>query len=380
MKLRSICIISNGYPTKNDPVYAFIRPVAVGLAEKGIDCTVIAPQSITANVRSRKDKRPKSWIDYTENRATIRILQPHYISVSLLKIFGINISTFFRDKAIMRAYKSLNKKPDVLYGHFWDCGIAAAKLSRGKIPVIAVSGESKIRVFDRYPKKTVKKLTSYIRGLICVSTKNLDESRDLNLVRSNLRTIVLPNGVDQTIFYPSDKQFAREQLKFDKKSIIGCFIGTYSERKGVNRVIQAARLVPQVRLILLGKGDKLLPSNQIIYSGSVPHEQTADYLRASDFFVLPTLAEGCCNAIVEALACGIPIVSSDLPFNNDLLNEYNSILVNPESVEDIAGGIRKVAESKEVREQMAFYAAQTGKELSIIKRTEKIISFIEGCV
>lgn len=379
MKLRSICIVSNGYPTKSDPTYTFIRPVAIGLAEKGIDCTVIAPQSITANIRSRKAKRPKSWIDYSESGAAIRILQPHYISVSMLKIFGINISILFHDKAIRRAYKSLDKKPDVLYGHFWDCGIAAAKLSRGKIPVIAVSGEDKIRVFDCYPEKTVKKLTSYIRGLICVSTKNLDESRELNLTKENLRTIVLPNGVDQTLFYPSDKQCAREKLKLDKKSIIGCFIGTYCERKGVNRVIQAAQLVPQVRLILLGKGDNLLPSNQIIYSGSVPHEKTADFLRASDFFVLPTLSEGCCNAIVEALACGIPIVSSDLPFNNDLLNEYNSILVNPESIEDIADGIRKVAESKELREKMAFYATQTGKELGITKRIEKIISFIEGC-
>lgn len=380
MKLRSVCIISNGYPTKNDPSYAFIRPVAMGFAENGIDCTVIAPQSITANIRSRKAKRPKSWIDYSESGAAIRILQPHYISVSLLKIFGISISTLFRDKAIMRAYKSLKQKPDVLYGHFWDCGIAAAKLSKGRVPVITVSGESRIRVFDCYLEKTVKKLASFITGLICVSTKNLDESRELNLTEDNLQTIVLPNGVDQTLFYPLDKQFAREKLKFDNRSIIGCFIGAFSERKGVNRVIQAAQLVPQVRLILLGKGDNLLQSDQIIYSGNVPHEKIADFLRASDFFILPTLAEGCCNAIVEALACGIPIVSSDLPFNNDLLNEYNSILVNPENIEDIANGIRKVTENKELREQMAFHAAQTGKELSISKRIEKIISFIEGCV
>ncbi len=64
-----------------------------------------------------------------------------------------------------------------------------------------------------------------------------------------------------------------------------------------------------------------------------------NYICASDVFVLPTTAEGCCNAIIEAMGCGLPIVSSDRAFNYDILNEENSILVDPESVDEIDNAI-----------------------------------------
>ena len=46
-KIRSVCFIVNGYPTKDDPVYAFIKPIVNTMADMDIECTVIAPQSIS---------------------------------------------------------------------------------------------------------------------------------------------------------------------------------------------------------------------------------------------------------------------------------------------------------------------------------------------
>ena len=71
------------------------------------------------------------------------------------------------------------------------------------------------------------------------------------------------------------------------------------------------------------------------------HDVIAEYLNCADIFVSPTLAEGCSNSIVEAMACGLPIISSDLPFNHDILDEKNSILLDPVEVNEIALAIRK---------------------------------------
>ena len=91
---------------------------------------------------------------------------------------------------------------------------------------------------------------------------------------------------------------------------------------------------------------------------------------------MPTLNEGCSNAIVEALACGLPVVSSNLPFNEDILDETNSILVNPMNVEEIASALLKIKESKAFRDKLAEGALLKASELRIDIRAEKIVDFI----
>lgn len=70
-------------------------------------------------------------------------------------------------------------------------------------------------------------------------------------------------------------------------------------------------------------------------------------------FCLPTLNEGCSNAIVEAIACGLPIISSNLPFNDDILDSSNALLVNPESVDDIASAIKQLMDNSDLRQKLA---------------------------
>ena len=87
----------------------------------------------------------------------------------------------------------------------------------------------------------------------------------------------------------------------------------------------------------------------MFHCGTVPHEKVYMYLNASDVFVLPTLAEGLCNAILEALACGVPVISSDLPFNYDVLDDSCSILVNPKNKDEIYSAILRLKEDEELK-------------------------------
>ena len=92
---------------------------------------------------------------------------------------------------------------------------------------------------------------------------------------------------------------------------------------------------------------------------------------------MPTLAEGCCNAIVEAMACGLPIISSNLSFNDDVLEDAFSIRIDPKNVKEIKEAILKLFNDKELRESMSKKAIEKAKTLTINQRAKNIIAFME---
>ena len=373
--MNSICIIANGYPTKDNPEYAFIKPVAHGFADNGISCTVIAPQSRSKIWFKRKKARPEEWFDRTDNGNTVRIIQPKVITISLLKIRGVYLSSILVDKAIKKTLRKYKIDPEVFYGHFWECGIIAAKVCNEK-PVIVACGESDIWVYNRFSEVEIKKLLPRIKGVICVSTKNYQECLTLGLLENNPRVIVLPNGFNRNEFYHIPIEEARKKLGIDPSLIIASFVGAFIERKGVLRLVEAARAVPNLKLFLIGSGDQRPNSDQILFQGKLPHEEIVTYLNASNVFVLPTLAEGCCNAIVEAMACGLPIISSNLSFNDDILDDSNSIRINPNNVSEITNALISICQNDYRRAQLSEGSLKKAEQLSIDYRIREMIRFI----
>lgn len=378
--MESIWFVVQRYPTKDDPICAFIRPVVAAIADMGVKCTVISAQSLTHAYSNHEKIRPFHWTDTTDQGSTIDVYQPKYISVSNIRIKGRAISDTLKFNAVRRAIRHISGKPDLVYAHFWDMAITAAFATNGEYPIIAVSGEERIDVYDRYSKKDVDKWLDKIKGVICVSTKNLNESREVGLLRNNPKTIVLPNSIETSKFYPMDRAEARKKLGISESVKIAAFVGAFIERKGVLRIIEAAKRIPELKLFIIGKGPQNPESDQILFKGLVPHDELIDYLCAADFFVLPTLAEGCCNAIVEAMACGLPIISSDLPFNDDILDESNSIRIDPMNIDELAESMQNLTNKDEMCDVLSHGSLMRVKSLSIEERAKKIYDFIEKTI
>lgn len=374
--MKDIAFVVSGYPTKTDPSYAFIQPIVHAIADRGYHCTVIAPQNMTAIYLKGREKKAKRWKKTTESGNYIEIIRPSFISFSTAKLFGNNLSQIMRLWALKKTVRQLHLNPDVVYAHFWDNGVIAG-IAFSHVPVFVGVGESKIRVRRLFSDGLIKRGLKSIKGVISVSTENIKESKELALLTSEMKECILPNGVNKHIFCQMDKVMAREQLRFRQEDLIAIFVGTFCERKGVLRVVEAAKRIPDIKLILIGKGEQKPESDQIIYMGQVPHDEIPIYLSASDFFVLPTQAEGCCNAIIEGMACGLPIISSDGEFNDDILNSSNSIRINPNSIDEIAAAMKKLAEDYELRKRMSEASLDFADELSIEKRACKIVEFIE---
>ncbi len=95
-------------------------------------------------------------------------------------------------------------------------------------------------------------------------------------------------------------------------------------------------------------------------------------MAASDIFVLPTTNEGMCNSIIEAMAVGLPVVSSDLPFNRELLSQKTGILVDPWDIEAIALAIRKLRQDVKLRQRMSMAGRQQAERMNIQDRVKKV--------
>ena len=173
-----------------------------------------------------------------------------------------------------------------------------------------------------------------------------------------------------------DKEKARESLTLPKEDFIVAFVGHFIERKGSKRVAKAINNLENVKSLFIGRGPEEPECEGILYKGIVPHEELYKYLNSADVFVLPTLAEGCCNAIIEAMACGLPIISSDLSFNDDILDEGCSIRINPKSIAEITNAVSILKNNTEQREKMSVQARKKAAEFTIEKRAENIVKFM----
>ena len=126
-----------------------------------------------------------------------------------------------------------------------------------------------------------------------------------------------------------------------------------------------------------GKGEEKPEGERVVFCEAMEHDDIPVLLNAVDVFVLPTLAEGCCNAVIEAMACGRPVISSDLPFNHDILNETNAILIDPTNIEAIRDAIIRVRDDAGLRQRLSLGALETAKRLTIEARTDSILKFME---
>ncbi len=134
-----------------------------------------------------------------------------------------------------------------------------------------------------------------------------------------------------------DKSECRRQLGRDSDAFLILYVGRFSERKGAQRLNEALhKMTAATEAAFLGSGDIIPDFKGVVRAESVTHDQLPVWMNAADVLVLPTLAEGCCNAIAEAIACGLPIVSSNIEDVYWQVPSAGAILVDPHDTDALA--------------------------------------------
>ena len=255
----NILVITPNYPDRYKVHYPFVKQLVDEFARQGNKCTVIAPYSITKNRR---------FYPAREYDGDVMVYRPNHLSFSNLMIGTVRLSDWFRRKAIKRATRWLPVNPDVVYCHFWECVIEAYPYAKSQgIPLFVATGESSIAAFGKTDEVTAE-VRDYIKGVVCVSSKNKNESISLGLTTAD-KCLVSPNSVNSALFRKLDKAECRKKLGVSEDKFIISFVGAFINRKGSNRVAEAIRSIKcePVYSFFIGKGDQEPECENILFKG-----------------------------------------------------------------------------------------------------------------
>lgn len=176
------------------------------------------------------------------------------------------------------------------------------------------------------------------RTAVFVSTALADAARSYGMATPSVR--VIPNGVDLSLFHPGRRGPARSNLKLEGEPVVA-FVGGLLEVKGADRLVGLARELrlarPDARLLIAGNGplmstlEESLPPNASLL-GHLTRDQVADLLAASDALVLPSRSEGWPTVIMEAFACGTPVVGTAVGGIPEALGRCGTVVADGDGV------------------------------------------------
>lgn len=238
------------------------------------------------------------------------------------------------------------EKPfDLIDAHYvYPDGYAAVRLGKKlNIPVVITARGTDVNLFSQMPAIRPKIINALNRadGVIAVSDSLKQRMIELGIIGQKIA--VIGNGVDREIFYPRVRSEARRRLGLNAEDRIFITVGALVPVKGIDRLIDAMSLLPgreRIKLFVIGEGverrrlesqiSTLGLRDTVFPVGAKPQTELADWYSAADLFCLASHREGCPNVILEAMACGLPVVAADVGGIREMVGrDCGRLIANP---------------------------------------------------
>ena len=244
--------------------------------------------------------------------------------------------------------------PDVVlsYWLYPDAYGAMRAARRAGLPLVAGARGSDLRVRDALSKRLTRPVLHAAQRILVVS-EDLGRVavRDYGADPARIRAI--PNGCDATIFHPQPRSDARAALGIDADAELVVYVGRLVPEKGLRELLDAAAALapqrPKLQLALIGEGpmraelDSRLAAEPALRAhlpgAQGPHE-VARWMAAADLVTLPSYSEGHPNVLVEALACGRPVVATPVGGIPEVVDADCGLLVPARDSAALAAGLR----------------------------------------
>ena len=340
-----ILFIAGNYPSAAFPANGtFVRQLVWAAARQGHDCSVISP--VRQLLRRFGPLPPLVSQESAGAGIAVQVLRPRYHSAGSKKLGFFHtgrLTQFAFERAVIKSLSDLGNRPDVCYGHFlYPGGSGAARAARHfGVPAFAAVGEGTFWTIEPFGSPRARRHLAPVRGFVAVSSVISGMLRE-QLQIPDEKIGVFPNGVDLSRFHPRPREEMCRKHGLSPDAFHISFVGNFDE-----------------------------------LNGPVAHEVVPELLCASDLFVLPTAEEGSCNAVIEAMACGLPVVTSNGKYMDDLVNDHVALRVNPLDVAEIRRGILTLMNEPARRHALAARALEHSRKYDINLRAKKIMNWIQ---
>jgi len=200
----------------------------------------------------------------------------------------------------------------------------------------------------------------------CVIATSPQEQETLrSLVSTHGQIEIIPCGTDTTNFRLTSKAHARAKLKLDSHDKIMLYVGRFDERKGIETLVRAFAMLKShdlqnLKLIIVGGSSDNMPDgderkrierivnelglqDSTVFAGRIGHDILPLYYTAADVCVIPSHYEPFGLVAIEAMACGVPVVASNVGgLKFTIIPEETGLLVEPKDIEAFANGIHRI--------------------------------------
>lgn len=254
--------------------------------------------------------------------------------------------------APMRAFA-----PDLVLSYWLYPDAYGAMLAARRIgaPLVVGARGSDLRVRDAVSRRLTRPVLHAARRLLVVS-EDLGRVAERDYGADPDRIRAIPNGCDAAIFHPADRAEARQALDLPADAEVVTYVGRLVPEKGLRELLVAAGQLrasrPRLQLVLVGEGPMhaelaaLAAAGDlpVRFAGTRPPAEVARWMCASDLVTLPSYSEGHPNVLVEALACGRPVVATPVGGIPEVVDAASGVLVPARDPAALAEGLDQALE------------------------------------
>lgn len=314
-----------------------------------------------------------------EERNGIHIEHPRYL---LLPKIGMNSAPHTLARAGLKAARKLIAEGydfDLIDAHyFYPDGVAATMIGKAlNKPVVITARGTDINLIPQYPKpkQMILQAAKDCAAMITVCAALKDAIVGLGGMKcpeagTAQKITALRNGVDLELFRPEDKAQARAAFGMNDRFAIAS-VGHLIERKGHHLVIEALAQIPDAELYLAGGGEEearlralaeqLGVTDRVHFLGAMPQAKLRTLYSAVDCLVLASSREGWANVLLEAMACGTPVVATNVWGTPEVVAAPAAgVLMDERSAGGIVCGVARLREALPTRSDTRAYAEQFG--------------------
>lgn len=374
---RRLLFVSNLFPDTAAPYFGLDNATVLHHLRSlhGWDVRVVCPRpTLSLGRLSRADG---GWVCREQDA----LMRPRFLPVPYVPRIGSRVNHLLMAARLRPIIRSMSGELDVVLASWlYPDGCAVARLAQEvERPCLLITQGSDTHQYLRQPvrRRLILNAIAQSRGVIA-------RSRDLARLLTEAgaepgKMHAIYNGVDATVFRPRARSDARAQLGLAPDALVALFVGNLLDVKNPLMLVSAfaefAKSNPErdARLVMAGRGplredvEQLAASlglaDRITLAGPLASDQIALHMAAADFLCLSSRNEGLPNVILEAFACGLPVLSTKVGGIAEVANDPAlGHLVEPGSATAFAAGLRHMAMRAWQRDAIAAVGARFGWE------------------